>query len=142
MDFIVVVLVLEWVFKDQIFDVVYVEVGIGLEDLSLVEVYDLFIVLEFDWYEYLGFCFKGEVEVLLCSGVIIFGGRVLVNLLGGLVCFGEVIFVQVIVQVCELIWQLCGQVIGWQVVDVKVGVIVNQGLFGYGLLVIVVCQVL
>ena len=56
------------VFKDQILDAAYAEAGIGPEDVSLAEVYDLSTALELDWYEHLGLCPKGEAEALLRSG--------------------------------------------------------------------------
>ena len=39
---------------------------------------------------------------------------------------------QAIAQVCELTWQLRGQAEGRQVEGAKVGITVNQGLFGHG----------
>ena len=79
----------ERVFKDQILDAAYAEAGIGPEDVSLAEVYDLSTALELDWYEHLGLCPKGETEALLRSGATAIGGRVPVNPSGGLACFGE-----------------------------------------------------
>lgn len=127
----------ERVFKDQILDAAYAEAGIGPEDLSLAEVYDLSTALELDWYEHLGLCPKGEAEALLRSGATTLGGRVPVNPSGGLACFGEAIPAQAIAQVCELTWQLRGQATGRQVADAQVGVTANQGLFGHGSSVIV-----
>ena len=43
----------ERVFKDQILDAAYAEAGIGPDDVSLAEVYDLSTALELDWYEHL-----------------------------------------------------------------------------------------
>ena len=125
------------VFKDQILDAAYAEAGIGPEDLSLAEVYDLSTALELDWYEHLGLCAKGEAEELLRSGATAIGGRIPVNPSGGLACFGEAIPAQAIAQVCELSWQLRGQATGRQVEGAKVGVTANQGLFGHGSSVIV-----
>ncbi len=102
-------------FKDQILDAAYAEAGIGPEDLSLAEVYDLSTALELDWYEHLGLCAKGEAEQLLRSGATTIGGRIPVNASGGLACFGEAIPAQAIAQVCELTWQLKGQATGRQV---------------------------
>ncbi len=130
----------ERVFKDQILDAAYAEAGIGPEDLSLAEVYDLSTALELDWYEHLGLCPKGEAEALLRSGATTLGGRVPVNPSGGLACFGEAIPAQAIAQVCELTWQLRGQATGRQVADAKVGVTANQGLFGHGSSVIVAAR--
>jgi acetyl-CoA acetyltransferase len=125
------------VFKDQILDAAYAEAGIGPEDLSLAEVYDLSTSLELDWYEHLGLCPKGEAEALLRSGATTIGGRIPVNPSGGLACFGEAIPAQAIAQVCELAWQLKGQATARQVEGAKVGVTANQGLFGHGSAVIV-----
>ena len=66
----------ERVFKDQILDAAYAEAGIGPEDLSLAEVYDLSTALELDWYEHLGLCDKGEAEALLRSGATTIGGKI------------------------------------------------------------------
>src|SRR6202012_5990989 len=120
------------VFKDQILDAAYAEAGIGPEDVSLAEVYDLSTALELDWYEHLGLCAKGEAEALLRSGATTIGGKVPVNPSGGLACFGEAIPAQAIAQVCELTWQLRGQATGRQVEGATVGVTANQGLFGHG----------
>ena len=38
----------------------YEEAGVGPQDLSLAEVYDLAASIELDWYEYLGLCEPGE----------------------------------------------------------------------------------
>lgn len=127
----------ERAFKDQIVDAAYAEAGIGPEDISLAEVYDLSTALELDWYEHLGLCAKGEGEQLLRSGATTVGGRVPVNASGGLACFGEAIPAQAIAQVCELTWQLRGQAGDRQVEGARVGITANQGLFGNGSSVIV-----
>ncbi|TDZ90744.1 lipid-transfer protein [Mycobacteroides salmoniphilum] len=127
----------ERVFKDQIVDAAYAEAGIGPEDVSLAEVYDLSTALELDWYEHLGLCAKGEGEQLLRSGATTVGGRIPVNASGGLACFGEAIPAQAIAQVCELTFQLRGQAGDRQVEGARVGITANQGLFGNGSSVIV-----
>ena len=124
-------------FKDHILDTAYAEAGMGPDDLSLAEVYDLSTALDLDWYEHLGLCAKGEAEQLLRSGATTIGGRIPVNASGGLACFGEAIPAQAIAQVCELTWQLKGQATGRQVEGAKVGITANQGLFGHGSSVIV-----
>jgi acetyl-CoA acetyltransferase len=110
----------------------YEEAGLGPEDLSLAEVYDLSTALELDWYEDIGLCKPGEAEGLLRDGATALGGRIPVNPSGGLACFGEAIPAQAIAQVCELTWQLRGQAGGRQVEGARVGIAVNQGLFGHG----------
>ena len=124
-------------FKDSIAGGAYEEAGIGPEDLSLAEVYDLSTALELDWYENIGLCGEGEAEALLRSGATELGGRIPVNPSGGLACFGEAIPAQAIAQVCEVTWQLRGQAGARQVDGARVGITANQGLFGHGSSVIV-----
>ncbi len=124
-------------FRDSIAHAAYEESGIGPEDLSCAEVYDLSSALELDWYENIGLCKPGEAEGLLRDGETTLGGRIPVNPSGGLACFGEAVPAQAIAQVCELTWQIRGQAEGRQVENAKAGVTVNQGLFGHGSSVIV-----
>jgi acetyl-CoA acetyltransferase len=119
-------------YRASIASAAYEEAGIGPEDLSLAEVYDLSTALELDWYEDLGLCGEGEAEKLLNDGVTTVGGRLPVNPSGGLASFGEAVPAQAIAQVCELTWQLRGAAGGRQVEGASVGMTVNQGLFGHG----------
>ncbi|MEI8050961.1 MAG: lipid-transfer protein [Actinomycetes bacterium] len=122
----------ERTFKASITQAAYEEAGIGPEDLSLAEVYDLSSALELDWYEDIGLCAEGDAEKLLREGATTIGGRIPVNPSGGLSSFGEAIPAQAIAQVCESVWQLRGEATGRQVEGAKVAVTANQGLFGHG----------
>ncbi|HEY5012124.1 MAG TPA: lipid-transfer protein, partial [Acidimicrobiia bacterium] len=124
-------------FKDSIADRAYAEAGIGPDDLDLAEVYDLSTALELDWYENIGLCPPGEAERLLRDGDTTIGGRIPVNASGGLACFGEAVPAQAIAQVCELTWQVRGVAGERQVEGARVGLSVNQGLFGHGSAVVV-----
>jgi acetyl-CoA acetyltransferase len=124
-------------FRDAIAAAAYEEAGVGPDDLSCAEVYDLSTALELDWYENIGLCAPGDAEALLHSGATSLGGRIPVNPSGGLACFGEAIPAQALAQVCELAWQLRGQAGERQVDDATVGLAINQGLFGHGSCVIV-----
>jgi acetyl-CoA acetyltransferase len=119
-------------FRDSIADAAYEEAGLGPDDLSCAEVYDLSTALELDWYENVGLCPPGEAEALLHSGATALGGRIPVNPSGGLACFGEAIPAQALAQVCELTWQLRGEAGDRQVEGARVGLSINQGLFGHG----------
>jgi len=119
-------------FRDSIAAGAYEEAGIGPDELSLAEVYDLSTALELDWYENIGICKPGEAEKLLNDGDTTIGGRIPVNPSGGLACFGEAVPAQAIAQVCEVTWQLRGQATGRQVEGATAGITVNQGLFGHG----------
>ncbi|TDD81390.1 lipid-transfer protein [Actinomadura rubrisoli] len=125
-------------FRPALAHAAYEEAGIGPDELSLAEVYDLSTALELDWYEDIGLCGPGGAEELLRSGATALGGRVPVNPSGGLACFGEAVPAQAIAQVCELTWQLGGRAEGRQVDDARAGIAVNQGLFGHGSAVIAV----
>src|SRR5437016_509164 len=124
-------------FKESIAARAYDEAGIGPEDLDCAEVYDLSTAMELDWYEQIGLCASGEAEKLLRDGTTTLGGRVPVNPSGGLACFGEAVPAQAIAQVCELTWQVQGRAAGRQVDGARVGLSINQGLFGHGSAVIV-----
>ncbi|HKY66150.1 MAG TPA: lipid-transfer protein [Acidimicrobiales bacterium] len=124
-------------FRDSIAHAAYEEAGLGPEDVSLAEVYDLSTALELDWYENIGLCKPGDAELLVRSGDTTVGGRVPVNPSGGLACFGEAVPAQALAQVCEVAWQLQGRAEGRQVEGATVGITANQGLFGHGSSVIV-----
>ncbi|WP_421119039.1 lipid-transfer protein [Aquihabitans daechungensis] len=128
----------ERTFKQSIAHAAYEEAGIGPEDLSLAEVYDLSTALELDWYEDIGLCKQGEAERLLNDGDTQLGGRIPVNPSGGLACFGEAVPAQAIAQICEVTWQLRGQATGRQVEGATSGLTANQGLFGHGSSVLLV----
>ncbi|GAA2399858.1 lipid-transfer protein [Nonomuraea africana] len=119
-------------FRTALARAAYEEAGLGPEDLSFAEVYDLSTALELDWMEDLGLCERGEADKLLRSGDSALGGRIPINPSGGLASFGEAIPAQAIAQVCELTWQLRGEAGARQVEGALVGIAVNQGLFGHG----------
>jgi acetyl-CoA acetyltransferase len=127
----------ERTFRDSIAARAYEEAGLGPDDLDVAEVYDLSTALELDWYENIGLCKAGEAEKLLNDGDTTLGGRTPVNTSGGLACFGEAVPAQALAQVCELTWQLRGRAGDRQAEGAKVGLSINQGLFGHGSSVIV-----
>jgi acetyl-CoA acetyltransferase len=119
-------------FRGAIARAAYEEAGLGPEDLSLAEVYDLSTALELDWYEDIGLCKPGEAEQLIRNGETSIGGRIPVNPSGGLACFGEAVPAQALAQVCEATWQLRSQAGPRQVEGAAVALTANQGLFGHG----------
>lgn len=126
----------ERTFRASIARAAYEEAGVGPEDLSLAEVYDLSTALELQWYEDLGLCGEGEAAKLLREGATGLGGRIPVNVSGGLASFGEAVPAQAIAQICELTWQLRHEAGDRQVPGARVGITANQGLFGHGSAVI------
>ncbi|MGN9843422.1 lipid-transfer protein [Nonomuraea sp. H19] len=123
-------------FRAAIAHAAYEEAGLGPEELSLAEVYDLSTALELDWMEDIGLCPPGEAEKLLRDGESALGGRVPVNPSGGLASFGEAIPAQAVAQLCELATQLRGRAGARQVAGARVALAANQGLFGHGSAVI------
>jgi acetyl-CoA acetyltransferase len=124
-------------FRESLAHTAYEAAGLGPQDVDVAEVYDLTTAMELDWYEEIGLCAPGEAEKLLHEGATALGGSVPVNPSGGLSSFGEAIPAQAIAQVCELTWQLRGDAGARQVEGARVGVAVNQGLFGHGSAVVV-----
>ncbi|MBE1588076.1 lipid-transfer protein [Nonomuraea angiospora] len=124
-------------FRAAIAHAAYEEAGVGPEDVSLAEVYDLSTALELDWMEDVGLCPPGEAAKLLHDGETGLGGRIPVNPSGGLASFGEAIPAQAIAQLCELTAQLRGEAGERQVPAARVGLAANQGLFGHGSALIV-----
>ncbi|MEW1845015.1 lipid-transfer protein [Nonomuraea angiospora] len=124
-------------FRAAIAHAAYEEAGVGPEDVSLAEVYDLSTALELDWMEDVGLCPPGEAAKLLHDGETGLGGRIPVNPSGGLASFGEAIPAQAIAQLCELTTQLRGEAGERQVPAARVGLAANQGLFGHGSALIV-----
>jgi len=108
----------------------YEMAGLGPEDLSLAEVYDLSPNLELDYYEGIGLCKRGEAEKILNEGVTSLGGRVPVNPSGGVSSFGEAIPAQALCQIYENVLQLRGQAGARQVENAKVALSINRGLAG------------
>ncbi|MFH9760502.1 lipid-transfer protein [Streptomyces anulatus] len=125
-------------FRASIARAAYEEAGIGPEDLSLAEVYDLSTALELEWYEDLGLCGLGEGAKLLRTGATALGGRTPVNASGGLASFGEAVPAQAVAQVCELTRQLRGRAGERQIPGARAGITANQGLFGHGSAVVAV----
>ncbi|MFJ7269485.1 lipid-transfer protein [Streptomyces sp. NPDC099050] len=125
-------------FRASIARAAYEEAGLGPDDLSLAEVYDLSTALELEWYEDMGLCGEGEGAKLVREGATALGGRIPVNTSGGLASFGEAVPAQAIAQVCELTWQLRGTAGERQVPGARAGITANQGLFGHGSAVVAV----
>lgn len=119
-------------FKTSLAHHAYAEAGLGPEDLDLAEVYDLSTALELDWYEHIGLCPVGDAEKILADGRTELGGATPVNVSGGLCSFGEAVPAQGIAQICELTEQLRGTARDRQVDGARVGLAINQGLFGHG----------
>ncbi|MFD5426646.1 lipid-transfer protein [Streptomyces sp. NPDC127084] len=125
-------------FRASIARAAYEEAGLGPDELSLAEVYDLSTALELEWYEDIGLCAAGEAAKLVREGATAIGGRIPVNPSGGLASFGEAVPAQAIAQVCELTWQLRGAAGDRQVAGARAGITANQGLFGHGSAVVAV----
>lgn len=119
-------------FRAAIAHAAYEEAGLGPQDVSLAEVYDLSTALELDWMEDVGLCPPGEADKLLRAGETTLGGRIPVNPSGGLASFGEAVPAQAIAQLCELTAQLMGRSGARQVAGAQVGLAATQGLFGHG----------
>lgn len=108
----------------------YEEAGIGPEDLSFAEVYDLSSAMKLDWFEYLQLCKEGEAEDLFRSGATELGGRIPISPSGGIAATGETIPAQALYFVAEVVDQLRDRAERRQVEGAKVGLCVNSGAGG------------
>ena len=68
---------------------VYEQVGVGPEDVQVVELHDCFTSAEVIFSEALGLCPEGEFERFLLEGDNTYGGRYVVNPSGGLLSKGH-----------------------------------------------------
>jgi acetyl-CoA acetyltransferase len=115
----------------------YEEAGIGPSDIDLVECQDTDAARELLAWEELGLCTRGEQAAILARGSALLGGARPVNVSGGLLSKGEPLGASALGQVVELVRQLRGEAGERQVEGARVGLSVNQGLFGHGSAVVV-----
>ncbi len=114
--------------ESRVAKIAYKLAGVGPEDLSLAEVYDLTSGLELDFYELIGLCKPGEAEGLLRDGATTIGGRIPINPSGGCGASGESSPAQALYQACELVTQMRGQGGPSQVEGAKLGLGIQRGL--------------
>lgn len=118
-------------------EMAYEQAGLGPDDMDFVELPDNSSWHELQYLETMGFCEEGEAERLLDEGATTLGGELPVCPSGGFSSFGEATMAQGILQIVEVTWQLRGTAGARQVEGARVGITVNQGLFGHGSSVIV-----
>ena len=108
------------------------DAGVAPKDVSLVELQDNTVYYELAFPEEWGLCEPGEAESLLEKGETTPVGSMPINPSGGFLSFGEATTAMGVFQVCELAWQLRGEVGARQVPNAKVGLAQTLGLGGNG----------
>lgn len=108
---------------------IYEEVGLGPNDLDVVELHDASASSEILHTEYLGICPVGEGGRVIEAGLTGLGGsgRTIVNPSGGLLRKGHPIGATGIAQVVELYEQLLGRSGARQVANARIGLAENGG---------------
>jgi acetyl-CoA acetyltransferase len=109
---------------------VYVQSGLGPENVDVVELHDCFSCNELITYEGLGLCPEGKGGEFVDSGANTYGGQVVVNPSGGLISKGHPLGATGLAQCAELSWQLRGEAEKRQVEGAKVALQHNLGLGG------------
>lgn len=109
---------------------VYEQMGIGPEEVNLVELHDCFATNEVITYEGLGLCDVGEAEKFILDGDNTYGGRVVTNPSGGLLSKGHPLGATGLAQTFELVSQLRGECGPRQVEGARVALAHNLGLGG------------
>jgi len=105
----------------------YEEVGVGPQDLDLIELHDASAPAELFAYESLGLCAKGEGSRLVEEGATRLGGRVPVNTSGGLLRKGHPVGATGVAQIVELTEQLQGRAGERQVEGARLALAHNGG---------------
>ena len=108
------------------------DASVAPKDVSLVELQDNTVYYELAFPEEWGLCEPGEAESLLEKGETTPVGSMPINPNGGFLSFGEATTAMGVFQVCELAWQLRGEVGARQVPNAKVGLAQTLGLGGNG----------
>jgi acetyl-CoA acetyltransferase len=109
---------------------VYESVGVGPEDVQVVELHDCFTANELITYEALGLAPEGGAEKFILDGDNTYGGRVVTNPSGGLLSKGHPLGATGLAQCAELTWQLRGQAGERQVEGARLALQHNLGLGG------------
>ncbi|SDQ97392.1 Acetyl-CoA acetyltransferase [Rhizobiales bacterium GAS113] len=109
---------------------VYEQVGIGPEDIDVVELHDCFAQNELITYEALGLCPEGGAERFIEDGDNSYGGKVVTNPSGGLLSKGHPLGATGLAQCYELTRQLRGSAEATQVEGARRALQHNLGLGG------------
>jgi acetyl-CoA acetyltransferase len=108
----------------------YESVGIGPEDVDVVELHDCFTANELISYEALQLTPEGTAEQFIMDGGNTYGGRYVTNPSGGLLSKGHPIGATGLAQCAELVWQLRGQAERRQVENARIALQHNLGIGG------------
>jgi benzoylsuccinyl-CoA thiolase BbsB subunit len=99
----------------------YEEIGLGPEDLDVLECHDAFSIAELLYYEALGLCKPGEGVKLINDGTTSLGGKIVVNPSGGMLSKGHPVGASGVAQIVEIVRQLQGRGGNRQVENAKIG---------------------
>jgi acetyl-CoA acetyltransferase len=102
-------------------DDVYVQAGLGPDDVDVVECQDTDAARELLAWAELGLCPAGDQAGILASDAAMIGGRLPINPSGGLLSKGEPLGASALGQVVELVRQLRGTAGARQVQGARVG---------------------
>jgi acetyl-CoA acyltransferase len=105
----------------------YEQVGIGPDDVDVVELQDAAAPAELITYEELGLCPADEGPALLASGATAVGGRMPVNPSGGLLSKGDPMGASGCAQLVELVDQLRGRCGPRQIAGARIALAENAG---------------
>jgi len=109
---------------------VYDDLGLGPDDVQVIEVHDCFSSNELLAYEALGLCPPGEGGQLIDSGQVSYGGKWVVNPSGGLLARGHPLGATGLAQCIELTSQLRAEAGDRQVAGAAVALQHNNGVGG------------
>ncbi|MGY9036635.1 MAG: lipid-transfer protein [Rhodobacterales bacterium] len=108
----------------------YEQIGLGAEDMDVVELHDCFAHNELITYEGLGLCPEGGAQKFIADGDNTYGGKVVTNPSGGLLSKGHPLGATGLAQCYELTHQLRGTADARQVEGARTALQHNLGLGG------------
>lgn len=113
-------------------DAAFVDAGLTINDIDVIELHDCFTTNELATYVALGLCNTEQLNDFVARGDNSYGGRFVVNPSGGLLAKGHPLGATGLAQITELTWQLRGEAGSRQVSGAKTALQHNGGLGSAG----------
>jgi len=112
-------------------DDLYLQAGVGPDDMDFVETYDDYPVISLMQLEDLGFCEKGEGPAFIRKHTFTCDGSFPLNTSGGQLSVGQAGAAGGFLGMVEEIRQLTGKADGRQVRNAKLGLVSGFGMINY-----------
>jgi len=109
----------------------YAQAGVGPDDIDFLQVYDDYPVITAMQLEDLGFCAKGDVQLLIRAESFTIDGTLPLNTSGGQLSVGQAGAAGGYLGLVEALRQLTGQALGETVPNAELGLVSGFGMINY-----------